>query len=170
MFNDMYTQTAIELNMKCKSRPINLEYSRAKKQPVWWDNELQSLKDIKYAPLKLFRNTYNINDLNEYKNNKKEVKLACKKKKNLLCAKRRQELIACRNDPKAFWNLFRKKLNPKAGQPRISGEAWFTHFSNLLMSNEIFDYNFEDLNSNNDNNDILNTLILEGETHTAIKR
>ena len=77
------------------------------------------LKDIKYASLKLFRNTNNINDLNVYKNNKKEFKLACKKKKNLLCAKSRQELIACRNDPKAFWNLLRKRLNPKIVQPRI---------------------------------------------------
>ena len=53
MSNDMYTQTAIDLNMKCKSRPINLEYSRAKKQPVWWDNELQSFKRHKICILKI---------------------------------------------------------------------------------------------------------------------
>ena len=170
MFNDMYTQTDTELSMKCKSKLINLEYSRAKKQPVWWADELQVVKDIKYTSLRLYRNTNSINDLKIYKENKKKFEVTCKKKKNILCAKSRQELIACRNDPKAFWNLLRRRLNPKAVQPLISGQTWFIHFSNLLIGNEIFDYNFEDLNPNNNHNDILNTQILEDETQAAIKK
>ena len=79
-------------------------------------------------------------------------------------------MIACRNDPKTFWNLLRRRLHPKAVQPIISGQTWFIHFSNLLMANEIFDYNFEDLNPNNNHNDILKTQILEDETHAAIKK
>ena len=81
MFNDMYTQTATELIMKCKSNLINLEYSRAKNQPVWWDDELQVLNDMKYASLRLFRNTDSINYLKVYKENKKKFKLTCKKKR-----------------------------------------------------------------------------------------
>ena len=86
MFNVMYTQTATELSMKCKSKLIDLEYSQGTKQPVWWDDELQVLKDIKYTSLKLFRNTDSINDLKVYKENKKKFKSTCKKKNNILCA------------------------------------------------------------------------------------
>ena len=56
-------------------------------------------------------------------------------------------------------------------KPDISGQAWFTHFSNLLMDTDVFDYNVENLNHNNNyHSDILNTQISEDETHAAVKK
>ena len=129
---------------------------------IWKD---MKNKDMKYASLKLFRRTNDINDLKTYKENKKKFRLSCKRKKNILCAKRRQELIECRKDPKSFWKLLKKRLNPKQMEPVISGQACFTHFSNLLMDSDVFDYNVENLNHNNNyHSDILNTQISEDET------
>ena len=106
----------------------------SKTQPVWFDRECESLKNIKLRNLKQFRRIRSEEYLQAYINSRKTFKNIICEKKKIFHEKQLESLISCVADSKSFWSKL--KIITCKGNPNrsvnITSQEWFIHFEQLF--------------------------------------
>lgn len=170
-FNNLFKQAGESM----KKRQSN-QLPRSNIQPELWDNECEQPKSVKYKSLRKFRTTNCQTDFELYLSKKRVFKNMCSAKKRLLERRRRDELVRCRTDAKAFWQKLKTCKNTTASSDRSSNECigsdtWVTYFTGLLYRNGDETYaqpRFNDL-SRGANCDELNKPITQDEIRQSIR-
>lgn len=80
----------------------------SKTQPVWFDRECESLKNIKVRNLKQFRRIRSEEYLQAYINSRNMFKNIICEKKKVYHEKQLDSLISCVADSKSFWSQLKQ--------------------------------------------------------------
>lgn len=142
-------------NSSSKTRRTHCTHmtAHAPSQPLWWDNECDSLKRQKYKYLRLFHKTNRNDDLDLFLKSRNTFKQVCKQKKADYTEQKLLSLTSYfdHNKSALFWKNLKAMIGTyQVPQPQnISTQKWFDYFKDLYNPNindsdEAFNYDTED--------------------------
>lgn len=140
LVNDCRINEAVELLISVIHRAsVNMKQnckgsSKAKgAQPVWWDKDCYDKKREKNRCLNRYRLSGLLEDLQTYKNVKKQFRSLCKQKKHFHKNIVREKIEESVNVNGKFWKIL-KQMSGKNIDVRqaVSPRVWFSYFKELL--------------------------------------
>ena len=158
-------------NMRIQYKNIQQYLSRNKS---WWDEKCSEIKLHKYAALRKFRWTNDLQDFKNYVDRRKHFKKTCYIKKRLFQHNKRQELLKNSKCPKTFWQMLKTNNRNDTFQiQNIEPDTWKEYFQSLLFNNDLPRLNYIDFienTINNEQNIVLNSEITRDEILKSINK
>ena len=100
----------------------------------WFDKDCESLKqEVRRAGKEKHRKPHDNLLKMKYHEKLKAFKGKCRARKSLFWQNKLNEIEASLKDPKSFWKKWKNvnEVDTPHRTPNISGDRWFSHFSNL---------------------------------------
>ena len=128
------------------SKSMVMREYRPARQPPWWDEECEERKQTKYRRLNVFRRTRTEEDLQAYKQSRKEFRLMCDVKAAEFKESEKNRLIEESRNPRNLWKCMRRITRDSSVTVTIDPDEWYNYFELLTNGNRTaVDENFLDV-------------------------
>ena len=122
-FQKCFYKSAGNMKKKCL---YNDNYSL--KNPAWWNEECQRLKQLRLYSLRKYRNCNKNDNFLQYKIVRNKFQAKCKQSLLNLERENRSKLVRFRKNAKTFWNLIRTPTKRYDKSSNVSYKEWVDHF------------------------------------------